>query len=195
MPDTPLDEKSKLTKKYLWQDAPLKHMNPNSNTRREKGPKTAVLPLTCWRNSPRRSLQEGALCRSQTSQASHKQQSCDWSQSTLGWGAGWAPPQYPVTPHPTRDVKQADNTISAMVLGTHNRAIVPVLQQPQKMSCGGDNGWHQTWGGGYKPKTGQTWWVGTGWDLKVHTGEVSRVSKPQRTSPCTASSLPCWKGA
>lgn len=31
--------------------------------------------------------------------------------------------------------------------------IVPVLEQPQKMSCGADNGWHERWGMGYRLKS------------------------------------------
>lgn len=60
--------------------------------------------------------------------------------------------------------------------------IVPVLEQPQKMSHGEDNGWHGRWGVSYRPKSLPDVWGGRQ-DRKVQLERFPKGSKPQRSSP------------
>ena len=76
---------------------------------------------------------------------------------------------------PVWDGKQADNTssVAATAPGTHNTMIVPVLEQPQRMSHGVDNGWHGRWGVSYRPKSLPDVWGGRQ-DRRGTVGEVSK---------------------
>ena len=60
-----------------------------------------------------------------------------------------------------------------MAPGTHNTMIVPVLEQPQKMSCGVDNGWPGRWGMGHRPKSLPDVWGGNRTGQKGIVEEVS----------------------
>lgn len=77
-----------------------------------------------------------------------------------------------------------------MAPGTHNTMIVPVLEQPQKMSHGVNNGEHGRWGVSYRPKSLLDVW-GWGQDRKVQLERFPKGSKPQRSSRfSTADSQP-----
>lgn len=61
-----------------------------------------------------------------------------------------------------------------MALGTYNTMIVPVLEQPQKMSRRVDNSWHERWGMGSRPKSLPDVGGGDRMGQKDIVGEVSK---------------------